>query len=80
MSVSISYYFAFLCFAGLIYLPLAKILALFVWFLLIYVIKVVDYLSDVPLAAYEFKNVSWIILIGYYAVLIGFVLYQKKKS
>ncbi|MFH0906742.1 MAG: ComEC/Rec2 family competence protein [bacterium] len=68
-----------LCFAGLIYLPLAKILALPVWFLLIYVIKVVDYLSDVPLAAYEFKNVSWIILIGYYVVLIWFVLYHRKK-
>jgi len=62
-----------LSFAGLIWLALAKIIALPVWFLLSYLVKVVDYLSYFPLAAIEFRNASLIILIGYYVILIFFI-------
>ena len=68
-----------LSFVGLIWLSLAKIIALPVYFLLSYLVKVVDYLSSFPLAAYEFKNISWIILIGYYIVLIFFIWRQNRK-
>jgi len=69
----------FLVFTGLVWLGLAKILAWPVWFLLSYVVKVVDYLSSFPLAAYEFKNASWGILGMYYVGLVVFILYEKKK-
>ena len=69
-----------LSFTGLIWLSLAKIIAWPVWFLLTYVVKVVDYLSAVPLAAYEFKSASWIFLIGYYVILVWiYVSYSAKN-
>jgi competence protein ComEC len=43
-----------LCFGGLIYLPLAKIIVWPTWLLLTYVIKIVGYLSSIPLAAINF--------------------------
>jgi len=66
-------------FSGLVWLPLAKIIAFPVWLLLSYVIKVVDALSLLPLAAIEFKSTSLVILIGYYLVLIIFIWRQKIK-
>jgi competence protein ComEC len=69
-----------LSFIGLAWLSLAKIIAWPVWFLLSYVIKVVDCLSSFSLAAYEFKNVSWLILLGYYVILVFFIWYQKRKN
>lgn len=62
-----------LSFVGLIWLPLAEIVAWPVWFLLSYLVKIVEFFSFLPLAAYEFKNVSLIFLLGYYLVLIWIV-------
>ncbi len=59
-----------LSFSGLIWLALAKAITWPVWLLLTYLVKVVDYLSSFPLAAYQFNNISWIILLGYYSLLI----------
>lgn len=69
----------FLCFIGLIWIYLAKIVALLNWLLLTYVIMVVDYLSAVPLAFYEFKSFSLIFLILYYLFLIWYVFYKTKN-
>jgi competence protein ComEC len=69
-----------LSFVGLIWLDLVKIIAWPIWLLLSYLVKVVDYLSSLSLAAVEFKNVSWLILLGYYLVLIWFVWYKKGQS
>ncbi|MBU1177132.1 ComEC/Rec2 family competence protein, partial [Patescibacteria group bacterium] len=69
----------FLCFIGLIWLSLAKIIAYPIWFILNYVIKIVDYLSSVPLAFYEFKSFSLIFLVGYYLALIWYVSYKTKN-
>ena len=69
-----------LSFTGLIWLSLAKIIAWPVWFLLTYLIKVVDYLSAVPLAAYEFKSTSWIFLIIYYVILGGIYVFNSAKN
>ncbi len=65
---------------GLIWLPLAKIIAWPVWFLLSYLVKIIDYLSSFPLAAYEFKNISWIILLGYYLFLILIIFKWSKPK
>jgi len=54
---------------GLVWLSLAKIIAWPIWLLLTYIIKITDWLSLVPLAAYKFNKVSWLILVGYYLVL-----------
>ena len=69
-----------LIFTGLIWLSLAKILAWPVWFLLSYLVKVTDYLSSLPLAAYEFKNISLIVLIIYYLFLFLVILKCSKTK
>ncbi len=60
-------------FSGLIYLPLAKIAAWPTWLLLSYVIKTIECLSSFPWASYEFRSISWMILISYYIILIYFI-------
>ena len=67
-----------LSFAGLIWLTLAKIIAWPVWFLLSYLVKTVDYLSSFPLAAVEFRSVSWLILLGYYLILV-LIIYKCSR-
>ena len=69
-----------LSFTGLIWLSLGQIIAWPVWFLLTYLIKVIDYLSAVPLAAYEFKSVSWVFLIGYYVILAWVYVFYSAKN
>ncbi len=69
-----------LVFVGLIWLPLAKIIAWPIWFLLTYLVKVVDYSSSIPLATIEFKSFSIIFLIGYYLVLGWYILKRNKKE
>jgi len=59
--------------SGLVWLFLAKIIAWPIWFLLSYVIKVINSLSSVPLASIEFRSFSLIFLIGYYLFLIYFI-------
>ena len=66
-----------LVFTGLIWISLAKIIVWPIWFLLTYLIKVVEYSSSLPLAAIEFNSFSLIFLIGYYIILIWYVFYKK---
>jgi len=68
-----------LSFSGLVWLSLGKIVAWPIWFLLTYLIRVVNYSSSVPLAAIEFKSFSWIFLIGYYMILIWYVWKGNKR-
>ena len=70
-----------LTFSGLIWLPLAKIIAGPIWFLLTYIIKTVDLSSLLPLAAVEIGSISWVILVGYYLALMFFVWsWQRQKA
>jgi len=69
--------------SGLVWLFLAKIIAWPIWFLLSYVIKVINSLSSVPLASIEFRNFSLIFLIGYYLFLIYFIwnyVFRQKEN
>ena len=68
----------FLCFAGLIWLSLANIIAYPVWLILTYILKIVDYLSF-PLAVYEFKSFSLFFLILFYLFLVWYVFYKTKN-
>lgn len=67
-------------FTGLFCLPLARILAWPVWLLLSYIIKIVEMLAAVPLASLGFKNMPWVILVGWYTILAAllFVFYKNK--
>ncbi len=67
-----------LSFGGLIWLSLAEIIVWPVWFLLSYLVKVIDYLSEIPLVVYQFEDISWFILLVYYLILI--ILIQRQKS
>lgn len=67
----------FIVFLGLIYLPLAKIAVWPIWFLLNYLIKTIEYLSSFPWASYEFRSISWMILMGYYIILI-YIIWREK--
>jgi len=67
-----------LVFTGLFWLSLAKIIAWPIWFLLTYLIKVVEYLSSIPLASIEFRSSSLIFLIIYYLIL-GYYVFNKKN-
>ena len=69
----------FLCFAGLLWLSLAKIIAWLNWLLLSYIVLIVDCLSYVPLAFYEFKSFSLVFLVLYYSALIWYVFYKTKN-
>jgi len=72
-----------LVFSGLIWLFFAKIIAWPVWFLLNYIIKVINYLSSVPLASIEFRSFSLIFFIIYYLVLVWFIYnyaFKYKKN
>ena len=68
-----------LIFFGLIWLPLGKIIVWPIWFLLTYLVKVVNYLSSVPLATIDFNNISWFFLIEYYLILIWIIWQGNKK-
>ncbi len=69
-----------LVFSGLIWLPLAKIIAWPAWLLLSYVIKIIDYLSLFPIPAIEFEKVSLIILSLYYPILLFFIWRNIKEQ
>lgn len=64
-------------FIGLAYLPLAKIVVWPIWFLLSYLIKTIECLSSFPWASYEFRNISWMILMSYYVILVYFIWREK---
>ncbi len=65
-----------LVFIGLISLGLAKIIAYLVWFILTYLIRVIDFTSSIPFSNFEFRSFSLIFLVIYYLILLAYV-YKK---
>ncbi|MCH8741821.1 ComEC family competence protein [Patescibacteria group bacterium] len=59
---------------------LGWILSFPVWILLTYIVKIVDLLSDLPLASLAFTNIHWIWILISYLVLGSFAFYLDKKS
>ncbi len=66
-------------FVGMIYFPLGWLLSFFCWFLLSYIIKVIDVFSSFSFSTLSFK-ISWFWLIFSYFVLIVFVFFFQKKK
>lgn len=67
--------------ASVIWSFLGKILIWPAWFFFAYVTKLVELFSKIPFAAKEITNVHWIWLVGYHILLIGFLIwYRKRKS
>lgn len=68
--------------AGLIWLPLVKVLAWPVWLLLSYFVKVIEYFSSLSFAQIEldFKNIFSAVLLLYYLLLTSFVWLERKPS
>lgn len=64
---------------GFVWLSLAKFFGFITWALLSYEIKVIEFLSNVPLASIEIKATHWGWVIFYYA-LVGAVYYRFKTQ
>jgi len=65
---------------GTILPVLGWILSFPVWILLTYIVKIVGWLSDLPLASLAFTNIHWIWIFISYLVLGSFAFYLDKKS
>ena len=67
---------------GALFWPLAgKIIIWPTYIGLTYIVRLTNFLSQIPFAAKEISNVHWAWLIGYYILLIGFIwFYQKRKK
>lgn len=65
---------------GILWSLLGQILSWPAWLLLTYLSKIIDFFSHLPYASITAKNVHWIWLIGYYAVLIAILVYWRNKK
>ena len=65
--------------AGVVWQPLGWLLSLPTWFLLTYVIKIVDFSSKLPFA-YKTLEISWIWLITSYLILGLITWWLKEKQ
>lgn len=63
---------------GLIYLNLGQIIAWLAWFLLSYIIKVVEFLSQIPWASVQISKVHWVFLLVAYLIIGGFIWWYNK--
>lgn len=63
-----------------IWLPLGKIFAWAVWLILTYIIRIVELFSMIPFASIEIPNLSWVILvIGYSLLIVGMIFFSRKQ-
>ena len=60
--------------AGLVFLPLGKLMAFFAWPLIAYTIRVVELLAEVPDTAIAVDSISKNLIIGFYSFLFGLTL------
>jgi len=65
--------------AGIFFQPLGWVLSWPVWLLLSYVVKMVDYFSQIPWAALTLENIHWIWLIVAYLVL-GCIIWRLNEK
>lgn len=67
-----------ICLAGLIYLALAQFFSWLIWLPLTYFISVINFFGRFKFMDLQFPNLSWIMGIGYYLILIGLLIRKKK--
>ncbi len=68
-------------FLGIILQPLGQVLAWPAWFILAYILKVIDIFSKIPLATLTLKNVSgfWLIMVYFILGLATWYLNEKQR-
>jgi competence protein ComEC len=71
--------FAF-AFLGIFFQSLGQILSWLAYFMLSYVIKIIDFFSKISWASLEFKNVSWIFILIFYLILTFLILWLQKRQ
>ncbi len=59
---------------------LGKILVWPAYFATTYILRLIEWFSKIPFAAKEVSNVHWIWLLAYYILLIGFLVWYKKRK
>ncbi|MBU1127433.1 ComEC/Rec2 family competence protein [Patescibacteria group bacterium] len=70
---------ALMVFAGLLFLPLAKLLGLFLWPILHIFVVLVEFFSNFGFAKMVVEDLSFWWVIGYYFVLTGFIFKNREK-
>lgn len=66
---------------GALFWPLAgKIIVWPTYIGLTYIVRLTDFLAQLPFAAKEVVNVHWVWLVGYYVLLLGWLWWYKKKK
>lgn len=66
--------------SAIIWSFLAKILVWPVYIGITYVVRLTEFLYNLPFAAREISNVHWVWLAGYYILLIGFIYWYRRKK
>lgn len=59
---------------------LGKILVWPTYFATTYILRLIEWFSKIPFAAKEISNVHWIWLLAYYILLVGFLIWYKKRK
>jgi len=59
---------------------IGKILVWPMYIGLTYIIRLTNYLSQIPFVSREISDIHWIWLLGYYILLIGFICFYRKKQ
>ncbi len=66
---------------GLIWSKLAFMFGILVWIILSYILKIIEFLSQMPFGHFEFKTVRFgFIVLGYLIIIYGFYVYQNWPS
>ncbi|OGV91981.1 hypothetical protein A3A66_04635 [Microgenomates group bacterium RIFCSPLOWO2_01_FULL_46_13] len=71
---------AVLAAAGLIWLPLAKLVALLTWPLLELFVQVINLWSQTPFALIKISGLSWLFAAGYYFLLLDVIWLTSRKK
>ncbi len=59
---------------------LGKILVWPAYFVTTYILRLIEWFSKIPFAAKEISNVHWVFLVGYYVLLVGFLIWHHKRK
>lgn len=59
---------------------LGKVLIWPAWLMFAYITKLIELFSKIPFVAKEITNIHWVWLVGYYLLLVGFLIWHNKKN
>lgn len=65
---------------GLIWLPLGQVIGIIAWAIMDYILKIINLLSNIPLASIDLGKAPFLFLIVSYGFLIYWIIYEKNKQ